>query len=129
MFLCDLVFDVEVSVHILPASISPELSPTGECVVTPFPPIPGEKDNVCCAKPVTPTGEKTWKAWAGRHSINTNYSMGVVALQWEALCMCPVSLECRQLVETKERGNTMQADIVLKGHGCEVVLEAPLHLM
>lgn len=111
MFLCDLVFDVEVSGHILPASISPELSPTWECMVTLLFPAPGEKDNVCCANPITSTGDKIWKAWARRHSINTNYNMGGLALLWEALCMCPISLECRQPVETKE-GETLPKKIL-----------------
>lgn len=73
--------------HTPPALISPTL----ECIVAFLYPAPGEKDNVYRAKCVKSTREKTCKAWVGRHYINTNYNISMIALLFAALCMRPVS--------------------------------------
>lgn len=89
-----MIFDVEDSAHILPASVSPELSSVLECLVIFLSPAPGERDGVSQDKGVKSVRENVYSLGgeeAGRHCINTHYNISMIALLFEALCMRPVN--------------------------------------
>lgn len=80
------------------------------------------------------TRKKIREAWAGRQDINTNYSISMVALLFEALCIMLVvndffSLKTHRLNVDNLSGQKAvktplkPSDIALKGQRCGVLLD------
>lgn len=94
VFIKNLVFEVEDSDHILPASVSPEQSTILESMMTFLPPVPGKKDSICCAKHGMSTRNRICKARGGRQDINTKHNISTRALLLVALCVMLVLNGC-----------------------------------